>query len=30
MMGHFDRLLKHEHFVADLGPYVDKLSAAAA
>jgi elongation factor 1-gamma len=29
MMGHFDRLLKHEHFAADLGPYVDQLSAAA-
>ncbi|MBR0751130.1 glutathione S-transferase family protein [Bradyrhizobium jicamae] len=30
MMRHFSRLLKHEHFVADLGPYVDKLAAAAA
>ena len=30
MISHFDRLLRHEHFAADLGPYVDKLSAAAA
>ncbi|MVT54204.1 glutathione S-transferase [Bradyrhizobium yuanmingense] len=29
-ISHFDRLLRHEHFAADLGPYVDKLSAAAA
>ncbi|MCJ9699872.1 MULTISPECIES: glutathione S-transferase [unclassified Bradyrhizobium] len=30
MMRHFGRLLKHENFSADLGSYVDKLSAAAA
>lgn len=29
MMAHFDRLLKHEYFASDLGPYVDKLSSAA-
>jgi glutathione S-transferase len=27
---HFDRLLAHEHFRADLKPYVEKLSAKAA
>ena len=30
MMGHFEMLLQHEHFAADLRPYVDKLSAAAS
>jgi glutathione S-transferase len=30
VMGHFARLLQHEHFKADLEPYVRKLSAAAA
>jgi glutathione S-transferase len=29
MMAHFDRLIKHEHFASDLGPYIDKLSGAA-
>jgi glutathione S-transferase len=29
LAGHFSRLLQHEHFKADLGPYVRKLEAAA-